>query len=418
MLKREIFSRIWAQIETDKILLLNGARQVGKTTLLKMIKEKLLAEKGVLAEQIFWFDLEKVEDLSVWSNQQTALALLPLKEKARHFIFIDEFQKSKNIGSILKVLHDHYPNFKIIVTGSASWYLTMDESLAGRKQVFPVWPLSFSEFIDWQADQKLSNFYSLAISDISKTTPEIISFINAAYLKFLIYGGYPAVVKSKSDQEKTGLLSELVNSYLLRDIQIHNYAANTLQVKKILTLLADRVGSLLDIHNLTLDSGLGRTALVNRLELLQNTFVLSLVRPYFTNKKKELVKNQKIYLVDSGIRNNLLANFSIAPQTKEFGQLAENLVVTEMFKRAGELTQIFYWRTKTGQEVDIVKRQENNLTPVEVKSGNESAVPLNLKSFLDKYPVRNAYVLNWSVIQAIRYRKTEVFFRPLWFLIQ
>lgn len=416
MLYRKILSKIWEKIDNDQILLLNGARQVGKTSLMLMIQEKLTREREVRQDQILWFDLEKIGDLDIWSNQNTALAILPLNNNSRQYIFIDEFQKSKNIGSILKVLHDHYPQFKIILTGSASWYLTLDESLAGRKQVFEIWPLDFEEFIEWKNDQKITDYYRLAKKDIDNATPTMIETINNVWLEFMTYGGYPAAVKAESRDDKINILSELVNAYLMRDIKIWNYAANSLQIKKLLTLLASDVAGLLDTNNLSTNTGLGRTALLNRLELLQNTFIVYLNKPFFKNKTKEMVKNPKTYLVDTGLRQSLMNNFSLIAQTRDFGLLAENAVVMEMLKHSDPLRCIKYWRTKTGQEVDIVCEKENRLLPIEVKSGDENKLPAGIKSFVEIYQPTTAYVLNWSIIQEIDYQQTKIYFRPLWYL--
>lgn len=380
-----------------------------------MLKEKLVTEKAVPETHIHWFDLEKVEDLSIWSNQTTALSILPTKDKEQHYLFIDEFQKSKVIGSILKVLHDHYPQFKIVITGSASWYLTLNEALTGRKFVFPVWSLSFEEYLIWQQDQKLLSFYTLAKENPSALTEEIISAVNQEFIKFLTYGGYPSVVLAKSAEEKLATLNELVNSYVLRDIQIMNYAINSLQLKKILTLLASQISALLDITSLAANVGVSRNVLSNRLELLQNTFILHFTRPYFTNKTKELVKNPKVYLVDTGLRNCLLQNFSLLAQTTDFGYLAENFVVNELHKTAGPLDQILYWRTKQGKEVDIVKKKGAELVPIEIKSGQLTKIPNNLKLFIKTYGPKTAYLLNWSTIKSVKERDCTVHFYPLWF---
>lgn len=414
MNKRHILPKIWENIDSPDILLLNGARQVGKTTLLKMIRRKLITEKKVSRSSIFWYDLEKVEDLAIWSKQSTVLSRLPLDSKKKFYIFVDEFQKSKNIGSILKVIHDHHPNFKCIVTGSASWYLEIDESMAGRKKVFSVWPLSFAEYLEWQPNKTHYDNYQWLIKDIKKAPLEIIEIINNHLIHFLTYGGYPRIVLSK-ENNKVELLSEIIDSYILRDIKVWNYAANSLQVKKILTLLADRIGCLLDVQSLATDTVLGRTALENRLELLQKTFILHLTSPYFTNKTKELVKNRKIYLVDAGLRSILMQDFKLIPKTREFGQAAENFVVSELYKSAKVIDKIHYWRTKTKQEIDVIIQREKQLIPIEIKGGDENNIPGSLKSFINHYHPRQAYVLNWSIIKDEKYKECNVLFRPLWF---
>lgn len=413
MLERQVFNEIWQNIETDKILLLNGARQTGKTTLLKMVQEKLIKEKNISPEQTHFFDLEKSGNLSIWSNQYSALETLPKNGKEKHYLFIDEFQKSKTIGSTLKVIHDHYPHIKAIVTGSASWYLDIDESMAGRKLVIDIWPLSFQEYMSWSADENVQKIYSSKNMEVF--TVEIIDLINKYLLDFITYGGYPGIVLEKDKAVKPRLLSDIIDSYILKDIQFWNYVANAIEVKKLLTILASQSGSLLSLNSLSLNSGFGRSALKNRLELLQNTFVLKLNQPYFTNKIKEIIKSPKIYLVDTGLRNSLLNNFSVIPQTTGFGYNAENFAAMELAKHSDILDEIHFWRTKIGQETDFIKKRENILIPAEVKGGNEENIPEGLKSFIRQYHPQNAYVLNWSTIKDVSYKNCLVHFRPLWF---
>ena len=417
MLKnRKIFPKIWKEIDSHRIILLNGARQVGKTTLLKMIKEKLMAERGVSESQILWFDLEQTDDLEQWKTQRDALNILPLKDSSqKYYLFIDEFQRSSEIGSTLKVIHDHYPHIKPIITGSASWYLNIDESMAGRKIVIPVWPLDFEEFINWGNEEKTKQFISL-LQNSDYLPAGLIESVNQKLASFLTFGGYPEVNNLENREEKISTLKDLVNSYLTRDIKIWNYKANSLQVKKLLALLSSLVGNLLEKQKLSVNSELNRVALENRLELLQNTFILHLLHPFFTNKIKELTRNPKVYLIDCGLRNYLLDNFSILPQTTDFGALAENFAVTELLKNLSVLEQVYYWRTRQGQEVDIILKRENRLIPIEVEGGNQTTIPSGLKSFIRAYHPQEAYVLNWSIVKEEQYQGCSVKFRPIWFV--
>lgn len=418
-IKRQIFDKIWKEVHSPDILLLNGPRQSGKTTLLQMIAEKLKTESNVPENRLLFFDLENVDHLNIWSNQAAAKSVLPLSDNQnKYFVFIDEFQKSKNIGSILKFIHDHHQNFKFLITGSASWYLNIDESMAGRKKVFEIWPLSFTEYMELPKLSEIKKYYQIIAANPDPSLNTLVQSVNQEWINFINFGGYPRVVLSDDKKEKIEILGELINSYLLRDIQIWNYAANPLQVKQLLTILASRIGSLLDISSLGANTGMGRSALINRLELLQNTFILFLTRPYFTNKIKELIKNPKIYLIDNGLRNSFLQNFSLMPQTTDFGMVAENSVICELLKNSDSLDQILFWRTKQGQEIDIVLKREKQLIPIEIKSGNETAVPSGLKSFINQYNPQTAYVLNWSEIKEVNHKGCRILFRPLWFPIK
>ena len=417
MLKnRKIFPKIWQEIDSHHIILLNGARQVGKTTLLKMIKEKLITERNISQKQILWFDLEQTDNLEQWKTQRDALNILPLKDiSQKYYLFIDEFQRSPEIGSTLKVIHDHYPHIKPIITGSASWYLNIDESMAGRKIVIPIWPLDFEEFIDWENDEKTKQFVSL-FQNSGQLPAGLIKSVNQKLVSFLSFGGYPEVNNLNDFEEKISTLKDLINSYLTRDIKIWNYKANSLQVKKLLALLSSLVGNLLEKQKLSVNTELNRVALENRLELLQNTFILHLLYPFSTNKIKELTRNPKVYLIDCGLRNYLLNNFSVLPQTTDFGALAENFAVTELLKNLSVIEQVYYWRTRQGQEVDIILKRENQLIPIEVKGGNQMTIPSGLKSFIRNYKPKEAYVLNWSIVKDEQYQNCSVKFRPIWFV--
>lgn len=414
--EQNIKNKIWKYIDDDRIILLNGARQTGKTTLIKMIKEKLLQEKGVSENQILWFDLEQIDDLDIWETQRNALNSLPLKNiSKKYYLFVDEFQKSSEIGSTLKVIHDHYPHIKPIITGSASWYLNIDESMAGRKIVIPIWPLNFEEFIDWQDAQKTKQYLSV-FKETEQLPSGSVENINKKLLSFLSFGGYPGVNLSNDDDTKISILQDLINSYLTRDIKLWNYKANSLQVKKLLLLLSAQIGELLNKQYLTSNSELNRVALENRLELLQNTFILHLLSPYFINKKKEIVRNPKAYLIDIGLRNSLLNNFSIIPEIPEFGHIMENFAVIELLKNKNSTDKIHFWQNRQNQEVDIIIKRENKLIPIEVKGGNYASVPSGLKSFIRTYQPKKAFVLNWSIIKDEQYKNCLVKFRPIWFV--
>lgn len=418
--KRTIFNKIWDYIDDHRIILLNGPRQVGKTTLLKMVKEKLLSEKNVSENQILWFDLEQTGSLTIWSKQTTAIDSLPKDTSQKYYLFIDEFQQAKNIGSTLKVIHDHYPNIKPIITGSASWYLNIDESMAGRKIVIPVFPLSFTEYLDWTSN-KINNklqFFNIFSKNIITASAEAIKNINEQFQNFANWGGYPRVVLDADNipEQKISLLNELIDSYLTRDIQLWSYKANALEVKKLLGLLSGQIGNILSIDQLSRDSELGRELVTNRLDVLQNTFILKLVPPYFTNKIKEITKSPKIYLIDGGFRNALINTFSIQAKTPDFGHLVENIVMTELEKTKNIIDQLYFWRTVRRQEVDIIIKRENRLIPIEVKGGNQTTVPSGLKSFIRAYQPKEAYVLNWSIVKDEQYKDCSVKFRPIWFV--
>jgi predicted AAA+ superfamily ATPase len=412
LIERSIFQKIWEEIDSHHIILLNGARQVGKTTLLKMLMSKLKSEKNISDSQLHYVDLEDINQLLIWDDQRSAIKTLP-DNNQKHYFFIDEFQNAKTIGSTLKVIHDHHPNIKLIITGSASWYLNINESLAGRKIVIPIWPFSFKEYLTTILEQKE---WLRLYQETTTPSENIISLLNSHLFDYLLFGGYPEVVTMTSTKEKIEKLKSLISAYLRKDIKIWNYNANTLEVQKLLSLLASQIGSQLSLSHLSNNSNLGQSIVSNRMELLQNTFILHFLPPFFKNKQKEIIKSPKVFLIDTGIRNSLLNITSILPKTEDFGALAENFVTTELLKKNNPLEKIYFWRTRQGQEVDIIIKRKDKIIPIEVKGGNYKNVPSGLKSFIRTYQPQEAYVLNWSIAKDEQYKNCLVKFRPIWFV--
>ncbi len=409
-IQRSVFEAVWLEVPSDKVIFLTGARQVGKTTILRHLMERLNTERAVPPSHLHFVDLENTQDLAVWDDQATALATLPKSAEQTHYYFIDEFQNARTIGVTLKVIHDHHPHIKLIVTGSASWYLDINESLAGRKRVFTIWPFSFAEYLHAVAPEQVRSLYRL--QDVPPAAPDIL---NSHLTEFLTFGGYPEVVLTQERERKAELLEGLMSAYLLKDVRLWQYSANTLEVQKLLALLSSQVGSLLSQSDLARNTGLGATALKNRLELLQTTFILHTLPPYHTNPQKELVKAPKAFVVDTGLRNSLLGTFSITPHTPLFGILAENFVVTELLKKRSVFEKLSFWRTKDGKEVDVVLQRNNALIPIEVKSGNAEHISTGLRAFIRTYTPKEAYMLNWSIVQDVMYEGCNVHFRPIWF---
>jgi predicted AAA+ superfamily ATPase len=397
-------------MDSHRIILLNGARQVGKTTLLRTLIAELTTKNSVEDTCLHYIDLEDSEQLLIWNDQKSAIQTLP-RDGKKHYFFIDEFQNAETIGSTLKLIHDHHPNIKLIITGSASWYLDTDESLAGRKRVIPIWPFSFGEFLE----ATLRHREHLALYRSDNPSEATVHLFNEYLFEFLLFGGYPEVATLPTREEKLRTLSELVNSYLQKDIKIYQYAANTVEVKKLLSLLATQIGSQLSISSLANNANMGISAVSNRLELLHNTFILHFLAPFFSNKQKEIIKSPKPFFIDTGWRNALLGISSLTPGSTDFGLLAENFVVTELLKKASVTERVSFWRTRQKQEVDIILTREDVRIPIEVKSGDQSSLPSGMKAFLRQYPCREAWVLNRSIVRDETYRDCIVHFRPIWF---
>ena len=267
-------------------------------------------------------------------------------------IFIDEGQRSQHIGMALKIMKDHYQGSKqIIVTGSSSFHLLsgVGESLMGRKRVFHLHPLSVKELV------KEESFFAF----------------HQKIQQHLIWGMYPAVVVATSDAEKRRRLQELASSSLFRDILEFERVKNASLLHNLLKAIALRVGSEISYDSLANLLGIKSRTVERYVNLLEQSYIIYRLPPYFTNKEKEIAKMHKIYFMDVGIRNALLDNFAPLSGRNDSGALWENWVINE-FRKLHEYHNIpgrfYFWRGRNQQEVDLLHENDGILEAYEMKS--------------------------------------------------
>ncbi len=356
---RNIEKKINKHLSRKEYTIITGARQTGKTTILR----KLFEDQKRQSEKVFFISLENLQIMSeLNANVENVFkyAIRPTDpyhdsvDSERVFIFIDEIQYLNNPSNFLKYLYDKYQNsLKIVATGSSAFYIdsSFDDSLAGRKRIFYIKTLSFDEYLIFKGRDDLFKELTLIRDNkeyISVKKDEIIGIFN----EFLVFGGYPAVALEKDYQEKRELLKDLRNSFLKRDIDesgIHN----TDSFLKLFVLLASQTGNLVNKNELANTIGMDQKTIDHYLIVLQKCFHISLVKPFSTNKRKELTKMPKVFLNDNGLRNSLLDRFNNFTDRDDNGDLLENYI----FKRLTELYDteyIRYWRTADKKEVDFV----------------------------------------------------------------
>ena len=349
----------------------------------------------------------------------------------RAYVFIDEIQHLSNPSSFLKYLHDHYkPKLKFIVTGSSSLEIKkkFTDRLTGRVYNFLVKPLNFREFLRFKNEDEL---YALLepfhFSDwLSQITPENkIKKIDHAQKRkiddltgeYLIFGGYPAVTLKNKSQIRKKDLQEIYSLYVRRDIRDLGKIADITGYNRLVSILALQIGNLVKDQELALSSGLSRPTVKKYLFLLENTYVLKLVPPFFTNKKKELVKTPKIFFEDIGIRNGVLNNFSALNQRTDRGAILENFVFNQLSKQEEQLDNIGIWRTQNRNEVDFIwQKNINEPYPIEVKFTYDSRqpVPPGLKSFLNIYGSERAFVVHLGEFHIRKFKDTVIYAIPAW----
>lgn len=293
---------------------------------------------------------------------------------------------------ILKNLHDHYPNIKIYASGSSTLEIKnkIKDSLAGRKFIFHIYPLDFKEFLIFSArggKDKLKLFVKQGFDN---------DIVQKYIREFLLFGGYPAVVLAKTNNEKKRVLESIFDLFLKKDILEFLHIDNLSAIKKILSLLSANNGQITNYSQLAKETGIDTRTLKNYLEILQETFLIFSLKPYFINKHKEVVKADKIYFYDTGARNYFLNNFAQIDLRNDSGFLFENMIIEEFIKNRDILDDFRFWRNKNKQEVDLIKIKDSKLMPIEIKykKFNKQKDYKNLLSFMKEYKIDIGYLLN------------------------
>lgn len=359
------------RLKSDKITIIIGARQVGKTTLVKHVL------KGKTNTFLNF-------DIDVDKQKIIAASFLSPKDAMKsfgnpEFIVIDEAQRLPQIGSIVKGWFDAGVESKIILLGSSSLDLLNKsaESLAGRNEKLFLTPLTFNEIIssrDWYSPVYTNEHI---VKNFSKQLGELL-------MQSLVFGSYPEAVLSV---DKNEYLLNLSSDYLFKDILQLGFIKTPELIKKLLALLAHQIGSEVSVNELSKSLGLARQTIERYIDLLEQTYVIFRLPAFSTNPRKEITKSQKIYFWDTGLRNAVLSEFSVHPLRSDIGALWENWVVAEFAKAnmlAGRRKNLYFWRSRIGSEVDLIVKEGEKISAYEIKWKDEKFAS---KAFSSKYGV-------------------------------
>lgn len=430
--ERDLLKELKKWIDRKEIIAIKGPRQAGKTTLLRMLERWLEEEKRVSPEHISFLTFEDRDLQDKFSQDPKTFlrSLLPPKTGGRFYLFIDEFQYAQDGGQKLKLLYDTFENVKFIISGSSSLELTGKTAkfLVGRVFSFSLWQLSFGEFLRVKAPQlfrmyqekvpALQGFiqegkqFSLSSQDIFEKDFKL------EFEDYAIWGGYPEVVKARDEETKRIVLKNIYDTYISRDIIELLRMADYSHLKTLVELLAVQTGNLVNYTGLAQDTKSYFKEIKRYLTILEETFVISLLRPFSTNKATELKKNPKVYFIDTGLRNYILRNTQGLSLRADAGQIVESAILAQLKKRIrGEYT-MKYWRTLGGAEVDFILELEGELVPLEVKYSTLSAAQISrsFHSFLAEYKPKRGLVLTKGFWGKKRVGKTEILFAPVWYM--
>ncbi|MCH8547071.1 MAG: ATP-binding protein [Cryomorphaceae bacterium] len=355
MIARKLHPIISEKLNKGKAIVIMGARQTGKTTLLKALLE---------GTDVLWFSGDNPGVQSRFSQADAPLLKALIGEKK--FLIIDEAQKIENIGNTLKIIVDQIPEVQVIATGSSSFDLAnkTNEPLTGRKFEFTMFPISTDEMVQHHGlyeEETLLNHR-------------------------LVFGYYPEVLTNMSNEVE--ILQLLSDSYLYKDVLMLDNIQKPEALVRLLQALAYQIGNQVSYHELSQLIGLDSKTVEKYITLLEKSYIIFRLGTFSRNLRNELKKSRKIYFYDNGIRNAVLSNFQFAETRADIGALWENYLISERKKHnhyQRRFANLWFWRTRTGQEIDYLEEINGTLTAFEFKWNPHKKINPP-KTFTNHYP--------------------------------
>ncbi len=352
-IRRELKGQIERALFKGKVIILYGARQVGKTTLVKEIIANNSESRYLSCDE---------PDIRATFSHQTSTAMKAFIGSAR-LVVLDEAQRIEDIGITLKLLHDTYPELQIIATGSSSFELANKtvEPLTGRNLPFTLFPISYTEYAE-----------TIGRTDAERLLEHRI-----------LYGMYPAVITAAAPAQEIKLIS---NDYLFKDILRVETVRKPIVVERLARLLALQIGSELSVNEIAQRLEVSRPTVLSYIRLLEQAFVTFRLPPLGKNRRNEVTRFEKIYFYDTGVRNALIDDFKALDARNDAGHLFENFFIVERMKqrqRKGVDAKQYFWRTKDGSEVDYIEERGEELAAFECKL---SAGALRTRAWANAFP--------------------------------
>lgn len=340
-LVRELSNLILKKLQPNKVVILYGARRVGKTMLVK----EILANVNEPILRLNGDDIHVHDKLSIRSIENYKQILGTYK-----LLYIDEAQKIPEIGLKLKLMIDEIEGLRIIISGSSSFdiHKNAGEPLTGRKYTFTLYTLSENEYTQIENN----------INKMDKVRER------------LVFGNYPELLHLPDRQDKVDYLNEMVSSYLLKDILVYEHIKNSQKIFNLLRLIAFQIGGEVSFQELGIQLGISKNTVEKYLDLLSKVFILHKVEGFSRNLRKEITKNSRWYFLDNGIRNAVIANFNPLQARNDIDALWENYMISERLKYQ-EYRRIssnnYFWRTYEQQKIDWVEERDGSLFGYEFK---------------------------------------------------
>lgn len=356
MIARKIERQILKDFRKKKVLVILGARQVGKTTLLSQINQE--------GKKVLSLNCDNADDRLLLENRTTTELSQLLS--SYDLAFIDEAQRVANIGITIKMIGDLKLDTQVIVTGSSSFDIAnrVNEPATGRTIEYKLYPFSMRELADYSSQREEHRLLG----------------------NRLIYGMYPEVVMEPADAKRT--LVSLANNYLYKDLLSYKGIKKPELLQNLVKALALQVGSEVSYNELGNMLGVDKETVENYIDLLEKCFVVFRLSSFSRNMRNEIKKGKKIYFYDNGIRNAVISNFAPIEMRTDAGALWENFIISERVKRnsyMGSYAQLYFWRTHDQSEVDLIEEEDGLLHTFEFKWNPLRKAKLS-QAFAKAYP--------------------------------
>jgi predicted AAA+ superfamily ATPase len=360
-------NQIFTHLNKNKIIVIMGARQVGKTTLIKEIEKNLNIKS-------LWLNGDE-PDIRYQLTNVTSTQLKAMIGNNK-IVFIDEAQRITNIGLTLKLIAENVKDVQLIVTGSSSFELSnqIKEPLTGRKIEYFLFPLSFTELCNHSSQMEETRLLEHR----------------------MIYGYYPEIVKNPGEENM--ILNEISESYLYKDVLATGKIKKPAALERLLQAIALQLGKEVSFNELGQLIGIDNQTVERWVDILEKSFVIFRLRSLCRNPRNELKKSRKIYFYDNGIRNAIIKNFNPLFLRQDVGELWENFLISERMKynqQNEKFSNYFFWKSKNQKEIDFIEEYGGNVFAYEFKWNSKKTVKFPL-SFIKTYPEAKTEIINQS----------------------
>jgi len=429
IIARQIVPAIEKWLPAEEIIILRGARQAGKTTIIHCLIDNLL-KTGVKPQQIFYFLLDNVKLQQEFSQHpyslknaiETFLGQTMEKYPERIYIFLDEVQKFPSFAEVVKEYFDLLKNVKFILSGSSVLQLSdrVSESLRGRTISFVVEPFSLAEVIPAVPALTLENLLSERVREEYAAAAPYQNEILLALHKQFVYGSLPRVFLSENNEQRQWRLEEYIQTLIQRDIIETLRVAKYLDFEKMLRLLSFQAGQILNIATLANEVKLNAATVRRYLSLAEEIFIIDRLPPFMSKARKGLTKDQKIYFRDMGLRNHLCRKDTSDLLTfPDLGQEAENfvhIILNKLIAHTRLALPRYFFRSYQGREVDFIIQLNDCLLPIEVKYQgqlNKSDFK-NLLTFMEDEKIQTGLMVSKNRFEIQKFDEKQIVVVPLW----